>query len=939
MESTTEEGKESIEAQRKQGAATDEAKESLEAKRKQDIAIEEARASREAQRKRDTAQAETILRGAEASAADMYELAERLKSCNEFGHARKLFGRIRAKSGYRRLGKSAAIVGQRHALCTYKDPDLPAADRFERALEILDEVDLLEMSSAVRQESLGLRGAVYKRRWQVEGQRADLAQSRNFYLAGYQIGPEHDLGYTGINAAFVLDLLAREDESSTFRRQAREIRERLVKLLPELAMAPQNSWVKTEWWFYATRAEAHFGLGQFDEALQALRAFNTGAGMSHQGPPLERVPPWEFESTITQLASLAQLQADLAELLSKQPDWENPWPFPPAEMRERAARALREYLGKFAAGVDRAFIGKVGLALSGGGFRASLFHIGVLACLAEKDLLRHVEALSCVSGGSIVGAHYYLEVQRLLETKEDGAITREDYIDVVQRLERDFLSGVQTNIRSRTFGGIWSNLRAFLQPGYTTTRRLGELYEALLYSLVEDKRGNKPRYLNQLFVNPCNDPGFKPKYDNWRRAAKVPVLVLNATTLNTGHNWQFTASWMGEPPSRLEKEIGGNYRLRRMYHWEAPRLADKWRKWFRRPFAPPDYQQFRLGDAVAASSCVPGLFEPLVLKDLYDGKTVRLVDGGVYDNQGVASLLDQDCTVMIVSDASGQMDAQDMPSGGRLGVPLRSFSLSMARVRQAQFQELDARRRSGLLKGLMFLHLRKDLDADPVDWRECQDPHEASDEAQPAAQRGVLTRYGLQKRVQRLLSAIRTDLDSFTEVESFGLMTSGYRQAQMDLRQLKTFQSATSTPVPWRFLQIEPLLSPGPGFDDLTEQLHVGRLSAGKVWLLWSPLTITGVILALLLAFGLYRLWDINQDRSLLTVYTLGVSIAVLALGTALPHLVRIIRYQQTFRDIWLRSLLAAVLAFGFKVHLMMFDPLFLRLGRVSRLRAKRQLK
>ena len=30
----------------------------------------------------------------------------------------------------------------------------------------------------------------------------------------------------------------------------------------------------------------------------------------------------------------------------------------------------------------------LGLALSGGGFRASLFHIGVLARLAELDLLR-----------------------------------------------------------------------------------------------------------------------------------------------------------------------------------------------------------------------------------------------------------------------------------------------------------------------------------------------------------------------------------------------------------------------------------------------------------------------------------------------------------------------------------------------------------------------
>jgi hypothetical protein len=70
-----------------------------------------------------------------------------------------------------------------------------------------------------------------------------------------------------------------------------------------------------------------------------------------------------------------------------------------------------------------------------------------------------------------------------------------------------------------------------------------------------------------------------------------------------------------------------------------------------------------------------------MLDGLYPDKTVRLVDGGVFDNQGVASLLEQDCLMMLVSDASGQMAAVDQPGAGRLQVPLRSFNVSMARVR------------------------------------------------------------------------------------------------------------------------------------------------------------------------------------------------------------------------------------------------------------------
>jgi predicted acylesterase/phospholipase RssA len=60
---------------------------------------------------------------------------------------------------------------------------------------------------------------------------------------------------------------------------------------------------------------------------------------------------------------------------------------------------------------------KLGLALSGGGHRAAFFHIGVLAKLAELGLLRRIEVISTVSGGSIVGALYYLHVKNLLEDK------------------------------------------------------------------------------------------------------------------------------------------------------------------------------------------------------------------------------------------------------------------------------------------------------------------------------------------------------------------------------------------------------------------------------------------------------------------------------------------------------------------------------------------
>lgn len=46
---------------------------------------------------------------------------------------------------------------------------------------------------------------------------------------------------------------------------------------------------------------------------------------------------------------------------------------------------------------------RIGLALSGGGFRAAAFHLGVFRKLESLGLLWKIDLLSCVSGGSIAG--------------------------------------------------------------------------------------------------------------------------------------------------------------------------------------------------------------------------------------------------------------------------------------------------------------------------------------------------------------------------------------------------------------------------------------------------------------------------------------------------------------------------------------------------------
>ncbi|CAN5521727.1 hypothetical protein BH09ACT4_BH09ACT4_12540 [soil metagenome] len=47
---------------------------------------------------------------------------------------------------------------------------------------------------------------------------------------------------------------------------------------------------------------------------------------------------------------------------------------------------------------------RIGLALSGGGFRATAFGLGALRALHDRDLLRHVTVVSGISGGSLLAA-------------------------------------------------------------------------------------------------------------------------------------------------------------------------------------------------------------------------------------------------------------------------------------------------------------------------------------------------------------------------------------------------------------------------------------------------------------------------------------------------------------------------------------------------------
>lgn len=396
---------------------------------------------------------------------------------------------------------------------------------------------------------------------------------------------------------------------------------------------------------------------------------------------------------------------------------------------------------------------RLGICLSGGGFRASFFHIGVLARLAERGVLRRVEVISTVSGGSIIGALYYLHVKRLLEQKPDAAITDEDFRAIVVRIEADFLTAVQQNLVMRTFLDPVKTMRMAL-PSYSRSDRVGELYDELFFRPVVG--GDHPVRMRDTLIRPLGAPeDFYLGTMNADRRAPVPMLQINATTLNTGRCWRFGAHRMGEPPASdtVSAEIDKRTRLRR-----APSYTD----------LPARLADLPLGVAVAASAGVPGLLPPLPIVDLYGGDVhVQLVDGGVFDNLGISTLFDRHCNHIIVSDASAQMSFEPSPSDMEFLVLARTNEILMDRVRELMLGEVLRARQVPIA----LMHLRKGLDAQAI---ACPLHPEHGETRRERASSCVPEDFGVDGRVQEALSRVRTDLDAFTHVEAQSLMLDGF---------------------------------------------------------------------------------------------------------------------------------------------------------------------
>lgn len=255
----------------------------------------------------------------------------------------------------------------------------------------------------------------------------------------------------------------------------------------------------------------------------------------------------------------------------------------------------------------------VGLALSGGGYRAAVFHLGSLWRLNELGWLKKLDEVTSVSGGSITAGWLGLQWKKL-KFGEDGVAT--NFVEEVVNPLREFCShGIEGE-------GFFC--------GLTQPYRRKLFGKATLQNLPSDKEG--------------------------------PRFTIYATSLQTGVSVRFSHPYLADyeldkkiesPHIQLAKAVAASSAFP---IFMAPVILrfkpSEWKDWDKKS------KKDKKGNLLSRSQ----------KKKLLS--TMVLTDGGVYDNLGLERVFDRYSTVLM-SDAGAPFSV----TPGAFGLGLNRFSI------------------------------------------------------------------------------------------------------------------------------------------------------------------------------------------------------------------------------------------------------------------------
>jgi len=295
------------------------------------------------------------------------------------------------------------------------------------------------------------------------------------------------------------------------------------------------------------------------------------------------------------------------------------------------------------------------LCLSGGGYRAMLFHLGVLWRLYEARLLQGVQRISSVSGGSITAGVLALNWRQL---SFDPA-----------RLTSDFVPMVVSPIRALADETIDAGaiIWGMALPGRVSDR-VAEAYDTHLF---------KGATLQDL--------------------PDAPRFVINATNVQSGAVWRFMKPYMRD------------YRVGEV---KSPKIPLAQAVAASSAF-PPVLSPFEM--RLDANAFTPNSGHDLQRKPFTTH--VFLTDGGVYDNLGLETAWKRYETIL-VSDGGGKLQPEEEPKSDWARHSHRVLELIDNQVRSLRKRQVIDSYQSGARKGA-YWGIRTNIAdyqlADPLD--------------------------------------------------------------------------------------------------------------------------------------------------------------------------------------------------------------------------------
>ena len=371
-------------------------------------------------------------------------------------------------------------------------------------------------------------------------------------------------------------------------------------------------------------------------------------------------------------------------------------------------------------------------ALSGGGFRATFFHAGVLRSLIRLGLKDRIKVVSSVSGGSIVNALFGLNF---------------DNINTVDDFDRVIIAPlIEFSCKNPRNSIVNHQMLAFLN-------RIVAGIGATVSPVGNPLSFFKTRQSSELFIEQMDEYIFKGK--TLKDLSKNLRVVINATNLNNGARFRFDNTDFGD------YKLGYSYGIDHM----------------------------PISHAVMASACFPGLFAPFKLdlrqhqfylrdKNKTDSSNPNMVpnqvylsDGGIYDNLGYFSI-DSELKrgkngFVLISDAANRFCNTD-ESYGLLN--------SIFRIKDILMEQVSNRDRNKIVDNLL------DKKWSGVYFKlenSCRWYRNYKHEKCPDAP--ILPEFGLSDSVVNRIAQIRTDLNKFSEMEIKCLVHHGETLAETSI--------------------------------------------------------------------------------------------------------------------------------------------------------------